>query len=259
MKNKFSLYNNTIQRALTKDKDKFGGEKMRKSKLMMGILVASMGLLGTGYAAFTQTTVLNGTANVGNLTLDTELDTEKILVHYNTAMSGDIDDYAPEDAAENDYIRNSNYHFGETEDDTSETYTLRLNRLVPGKTFMVPIEVNNTGDVAASLKDIEVIVGGKAGSKIRTLVQYVDEGGNVLFQKGKVNLNGNGAAEQITMETPIKPNQKGRILCFIRLDDQTGNEFEGLGSTVTFKTSFEQYIPSDTDVSETAVDEVEAQ
>lgn len=233
---------------------------MKKSKLMMGILVASMGLLGTGYAAFTQQVTLKGSAEAGEFILETSSTDGDVLANYDKKMSLNRNDYVQYVPKDKNGIGDMKFiKFDDKLDvdkgsvsKTVDNYTFDVHRLVPGETVLIPVSVKNEGDVAGYLKNITYKVTAEQNEEednaiidnIHVAVQYVaNKPGNVQEVQYEFS---NGELKQ-AMTKQILPGGTGELRFFIGLDEKAGNACEEGDAKIDFTTTFEQYIPGTSD------------
>lgn len=122
---------------------------MKKTKFMIGVLVLSMGLLGTGYALWTDTLAVKTTVDTGNLNIKFD-NLNKVDNYMNNKVPGVDGTYTTfkstaklaEGPASGDY-NNSN-----------DQIDITINEMVPGASTQVTARMVNDGTVAARLAKI---------------------------------------------------------------------------------------------------------
>lgn len=122
---------------------------MKKTKFMLGALVLSMGLLGTGYALWTDTLAVNTTVDTGNLNIKFD-DLCRVDNYMNNKVPGVDGRYTTfkstvalaEGPASGDY------------NNTEDQINITINEMVPGASTKVTARMVNDGTVAAKLAKI---------------------------------------------------------------------------------------------------------
>lgn len=118
---------------------------MKKTKFMIGALVLSMGLLGTGYAYWTDTVTVSTAVATGDLDVSfvKEATAKKIFGSAEHIEGGVLVD---------DKYLTTTAVAGTVDDNTA---TITINDMCPGYTGGIELTAKNTGTMAARLQDIE--------------------------------------------------------------------------------------------------------
>lgn len=113
---------------------------MKRSKFMIGALVLSMGLLGVGYASWTDMLEVNATVSTGNLDVRWENTDKQVRGEQEVTYDIEIDDQE-----NNDDLAYNN------EDDK---LIITAENLSPGEQIVYTVDVVNEGTLKAKLEEI---------------------------------------------------------------------------------------------------------
>lgn len=216
------------------------GETMKKSKLMMALLVGSMGLLGTGYAVFTQEVKINEQIQTGTFKLEIIPKISKVMYSYGADIYVDNTTKWPENK---NPICTAQLV---TANNTKNQYTFTIKKLIPGEEIRIPIEVINTGDIQATLESIvsEII---NVPENINRDKVYVECFYNDTPKNTNLIDRQNGMDKVQIIPIPqgghsIPVNGKGHIMLVIGLESDADNKYEDISIQAAVTVNFKQYI-----------------
>ena len=112
---------------------------MKRMKLMLGVVTLSIALLGTGYAAMTDTLAINGTVKTANFDVDFVEDI-KLVENISQNPSKDI-------------IKQPNV----VDNDAGDIVEFQESNLIPGTFVTYETTMQNMSSIDAMLKSIEVV------------------------------------------------------------------------------------------------------
>ena len=122
---------------------------MKKTKFMIGALVLSMGLLGTGYAYWTDTLAVGATVDTGHLNVKFANHESKDF--YLNDMAHDVD------GKYTTFVSTTSLLDGPAQgdyDNGEDLISIKVNELIPGGYTCVKADMVNTGTVAARLAKV---------------------------------------------------------------------------------------------------------
>lgn len=135
---------------------------MKKTKFMIGALVLSMGLLGTGYAYWTDT-----------LAVSTKVDTGHLNVKFANLESKDTyanDSWNEVDSKYTTFVSTKKLDKGPAEGDynnDNDLISIEVNELVPGAYTCVTANMVNDGTVAARLAKVIPTISGDMSAELK--------------------------------------------------------------------------------------------
>lgn len=132
---------------------------MKKTKFMLGALVLSMGLLGTGYAFWTDTLAVNTTVDTGNLNIKFDC-LNKVDNYMNNKVPGVDGKYTTFKST----VALANGPASGDYNNDNDQIDITINDMVPGASTQVTARMVNDGTVAARLAKITPQV--KAGTDV---------------------------------------------------------------------------------------------
>lgn len=210
---------------------------MKKAKLMMGVLIASMALLGTGYAAWSETLTVESTVNTGKLDIEILGQREDGGTIFYQEAPGASNLLTDEELAQYLTIRKTTGHVS----DKKNNFSINIKELAPGVTIGVPIEIKNVGSCAAALTDIEAALttaNGELRDNLQVLVKYVSKDKEHYYTEGFFDKS------YTNDETyAMAPGEEGQIQVFIGLNSEANNRSQNVTDAkvdidLTFSQSF---------------------
>ena len=221
---------------------------MKKTKFMLGALVLSMGLLGTGYALWTDTLAVNATVDTGKL--DIKFENLKNVDNYkNNIQSGVDGKYTTfnstatlaEGPASGDY------------DNTDDQIDITIKEMVPGASTKVTARMVNNGTVAARLAKITPQVNATTDAELQKelnveikvydtdWVPVVIYNGTLkdLLAKKEVNLTKDVLGRDILF-VPGKADDDIQLEINVKISENATNEIQEKDASFTIDFGFEQ-------------------
>ncbi len=169
---------------------------MKRSKFMIGALVLSMGLLGTGYAYWTDTLQVNTTVNTGKFDMEFVADSESVK-----AIEEDGKNYVGKYKVTGEKVEKITDDSGlvgtvmtEEGKDANEVVTFTAHNLYPTARVEFNVGIKNAGTIAAKLGTV-------ATENIK-----LDTGNNTYLQEAlsyKVQVGDNGEAVDAADSTEL--------------------------------------------------------
>lgn len=227
---------------------------MKGTKIIVGALVLSMGLLGTGYAYWTDELQVDTTVATGKFNVDFA-NQPTVSVYYADSLGTAL-------ANDNEYVKTGGTALLSDQqvdtlaatDNINDLITFDVTQLVPGVATIFETTIRNTGDVAAVLESISV-----TGTCAEELKEYL--GVDIVAwdtTKGEnVSILANGYVKMKDLPSNIVisgENQQNVLLLnqspddiitmkvkFYLMKDATNNT-QLKDATVGFKLNFGQYF-----------------
>lgn len=201
---------------------------MKRTRLIMMVVVAALVLMGAGYAAWTQTFTIDSTVETGELFVKVEEKSNTIEVNGEAVEDGE--DYL-------DFATSSQTEEGKDGKTTLTTLTFNLSGMYPG------------------VKQTSVITFTNLGT-LRTVTELgtprINSGGNALLSQLVITVDGEpvdnagnkleNLAEAIRSAVgDLEPNESKTVTIVQELPIASGDETEGLKLTWTVPLTFQQY------------------
>ncbi|MEG0578309.1 MAG: hypothetical protein RR490_00085 [Niameybacter sp.] len=238
---------------------------MKKTKFIVGALVLSMGLVGTGYALWNDTLEIKSTVNTGNFNVQFEGITKSFYYQNDT---NEMKSYDPTNnkfvtMGQDTRIVEQTGVGGVEVDNASDAITFDVSNLVPGGMVQFDTVIKNTGDVAAVLKEVTASSVGISYSeelkeKLHMSItawdttQGPNERVNILpyewVKIGEIPYTIKVAEdkEQTILSLNQSPEDQINLTVAFKLDKDAENDTQGKDATVEIKLNFEQLLQSAT-------------
>ncbi len=241
---------------------------MKRSKFMIGALVLSMGLLGTGYAYWTDALQVNTTVNTG------KFDMEFVAGSESVNASEDGKNYVGQYKVTGEQVEKIADDSGlvgtvitEEGKDANEVVTFTAHNLYPTASVEFNVGIKNAGTIAAKLgtvatDDIELNTGGN--TYLQEALSYkvqVGDNGKVVKAKNSAELAKaiNDAFHGIVVE-PQNDTTTLKITATLNPVDASHNNETQMGSaTLTINFPWEQWNTKAPSAGETPGSSVDGQ
>ena len=218
---------------------------MKKTKFMIGALVLSMGLLGTGYAYWTDTLAVSTTVDTGHLNV-------KFANHQSkdTYLNDIVHDV---DGRYTTFVSTTSLLDGPAEgdyDNEEDLISIELSELVPGAYTCVKADMVNTGTVAARLAKVTPTLPTTIDEELKEdlLVKIVAWDNDVfcnlyegtLSNLKEVNVKEVLGGRDILFVPGTGADSDIKLEVFVGLDSKAKNKTQNKNASIELKFLFEQ-------------------
>lgn len=130
---------------------------MKKTKFLVGALVLSMGLAGTGYALWSDTLEVSSTVKTGNFDVQFVKEPTVFYKYDNDQTWNTVKDKYINIEATGKVVPQNTV---QTKWEANDKLNINVEDMVPGSSVRVNVEIENLGDVAAILDSLTAIATG---------------------------------------------------------------------------------------------------
>ncbi len=206
-------------------KFKLKGENvMKKTKFLALVLVASIMLMGAGYAYWTDTLTIENTVATGNL--DVTFTDLNVLTYDNY----DID---PKELTDDTYMKADIHIVNEENGDENDMLKIAAPQLFPDCAVKVSSTIKNNSTIPINFYAIDYTVDGET-------IDYLDI--SVKIGDNVYQLSDLSSSDTIDVDLPIDVNENPDVEVIIHLDKDAPNTTQNSGELVfTLIPKFKQF------------------